>query len=130
MKSNSGSHVTMTFLKATKLFSRWINSDKSSSSSRDSHAFSSATAQKSLACDARLFHQHPERKKLVVTPSALEEITLVLTQEGLRSGFDPVQYNTSKNFAGNAQEGNASTVVALATTFLLVKRENEVVQSF
>ena len=130
IKPDSGSYVTMTFSKATRLFSRWFNSGKSSSSSRDSHALSSATARKSLACDAGLFHQHPDRKQLVVTPSALAESTLVLTQEDLSSGFDPVQHNTNKNFAGNAQEGNASTVVALATTSLLVKRENEVVQPF
>ena len=43
----------MTFSKATRLFSRWSNSGKSSSSSCDSRAVSSATARKSLACDAR-----------------------------------------------------------------------------
>ena len=74
------------------------------------------------------FHQHPERKELVGAPSALAETTLVLTQEGLRSGFDPVQYITSKNLPEDAQEGNASIVVALGTTSLLVKRDNEVVQ--
>ena len=76
------------------------------------------------------FHQHPERKEFVGAPSSLAETTLVLTQEGLRSGFDPVQYNTSKNLAGDAQEGNASIVVELETTSLLVKRDNEVVQPF
>ena len=74
------------------------------------------------------FHQHPERKELVGASSALAETTLVLTQEGLRSGFDPFQYNTSKNLAGDAQEGNASIVVAFRTTSLLVKRASEVVQ--
>ena len=34
-------------------FSRWSNSGKSSSSSCDSRAVSSATARKSLACEAR-----------------------------------------------------------------------------
>ena len=42
----------MTFSKATRLFSRWSNSGTSSSSSRDSHVFSSATARKCLACEA------------------------------------------------------------------------------
>ena len=46
MKPDRGSYVTMT------LFSRWSNSGKSSSSSCDSRAVSSATARKSLACEA------------------------------------------------------------------------------
>ena len=54
MKPDRGYHVTMTFSKATRLFSRWSNSGKSSSSSCDSRAVSSATARKSLACEARL----------------------------------------------------------------------------
>ena len=52
MKPDRGSHVTMTFSKATRLFSRWSNSGKSSFSSCDSRAVSSATARKSLACEA------------------------------------------------------------------------------
>ena len=52
MKPDRRSHVTMTFSKATRLFSRWSNSGKSSSSSCDSRAVSSATARKSLACEA------------------------------------------------------------------------------
>ena len=58
MKADRGSHVTMTFSKATRLFSRWSNSGKSSSSSCDSRAVSSATARKSLACEARLAIAH------------------------------------------------------------------------
>ena len=42
----------MTFSKATSLFSRWSNSGKSSSFSCDLRAVSSATARKSLACEA------------------------------------------------------------------------------
>ena len=42
MKPDRGSHVTMTFSKATRLFSRWSNSGKSSSSSCDSRAVSCA----------------------------------------------------------------------------------------
>ena len=57
MKPDRGSHVTMTFSKATRLFSRWSNSGKSSSSSCDSRAVSSATARKSLACEA-IFTQY------------------------------------------------------------------------
>ena len=52
MKPDRRSHVTMTFSKATRLFSRWSNSGKSSSSSCDSRSISSATARKSLACEA------------------------------------------------------------------------------
>ena len=52
MKPDPGSHVTMTFSKATRLFSCWSNSGKSFSPSCDSRAFSSATARKSLACEA------------------------------------------------------------------------------
>ena len=51
-ETGSGVHVTMMFSKATRLFSRWSNSGKSSSSSCDSRAVSSASARKSLACEA------------------------------------------------------------------------------
>ena len=51
MKLDPGSHITMTFSKVTRLFSHWSNSGKSYSL-RDSRAFSSATARKSLACKA------------------------------------------------------------------------------
>ena len=55
MKPDPGSQVTMTFSKATRLFSCWSNSGKSSSSSlRDSREFCSATTWKSLACEATL----------------------------------------------------------------------------
>ena len=54
MKPDPRFHVTMTLSKATRLFSHWSNSGKSSSFPRDSRAFSSATAQKSLACEATL----------------------------------------------------------------------------
>ena len=53
MKPDRGSHGSMTFSKATRLFSRWSNSGKSSFSSCDSRAVSSATARKSLTCEAR-----------------------------------------------------------------------------
>ena len=52
MKPDPGSNVTMTFSKAARLFLRWSNSGKSSSSSCDSRAVSSATTGKSLACEA------------------------------------------------------------------------------
>ena len=61
MKPDPGSYVTMTFWKATRLFSRWSNSGKSSSSSCDSRAVSSATARKSLACEASLVTGAAER---------------------------------------------------------------------
>ena len=57
MKPDWGSHVTLTFSKATRLFSRWSNSCKSSSSC-DSRAVSSATARKSLACEASIANKH------------------------------------------------------------------------
>ena len=52
MKPDPWSHVMMTFSKATRLCSRWSNFGKSSSSSCDSRAVNSATAWKSLACEA------------------------------------------------------------------------------
>ena len=61
-KPDRGSHVTMTFSKATRLFSRWSNSGKSSSSSCDSRAVSSATARKSSTCEANV-HVREKVKK-------------------------------------------------------------------
>ena len=78
MKSDPGSHVTMTFSKATRLFSRCSNSGKSSSSSRDSRAFISATARKSLACDATVGHGN------VTSPTGLVEVALHLRHRQLR----------------------------------------------
>ena len=64
MKPDPESHVTMKFSKATRIFSRWSKSGKSSSSSCDSRALISATARKSLACEA--IHKHRTSYNLLV----------------------------------------------------------------
>lgn len=48
-------------------------------------------------------HQQPEGEELVCAPSALAEATLILTQESLSSGLDPIQKYTSEHLAGDAQ---------------------------
>ena len=65
---------------------------------------------------------------MVCTSPSLAETTLIPTQEGFSSGLDPVQKNTSKHLAGDAQEGNAPVVVALRSTALLVKGDDEMVE--
>jgi hypothetical protein len=47
-------------------------------------------------------HQHSEREELVCASPTLAKTTLVLLQENLSSGFDPVQQNSSKHLAGDA----------------------------
>ena len=81
MKPDRGSHVTMTFSKATRLFSHWSNFGKSSSSSCDSRAVSSAIARKSLACEAKPRHQthmSPVVSGSRITLSASPAINLVV----------------------------------------------------
>ena len=56
------------------------------------------------------------------------EITLVLALESLSPGLDPVQKNTSKHLAGDAQEGNASVVFALRSDARLMNGDDEVVK--
>ena len=65
---------------------------------------------------------------MVCTSPSLAETILILTQEDFSSGLDPVQKNTSKHLARDAQEGNAPVVVTLRSTALLVKGDDDMIE--
>ena len=77
MKPDRGSHVTMTFSKATRL---WSNSGKSSSSSCDSRAVSSATARKSLACEASARGRGRAAESLPTTPAPASAVSVAASK--------------------------------------------------
>ena len=110
MKPDRGSHVTVTLLKASRLFSRCSNCGKSSSSSRDSRAVSSATARNSLACEAipyirkRLFQLGTCTSGMCVKERLIMKYLVALSPSQSNICFSLIQHLLYSSMHNNDQE--------------------------